>query len=331
MSGPPSAAPGDASPPWSPQRRWQASERTSAELAHAARVLALRGRRAAASLWAGGYASAFRGAGIEFDELRPYELGDDVRAIDWNATARRGETYVRRFREERDQTLVLLLDVSASMGFGSVGRSKAQAAAHAAALLAAAAIHAGDRVALVTFADGVRAELPPGRGEGHAWRLIETAVTEASRCSGATDLAAAARHLHARRLRRSITVLLSDLRDDDALPPGEARAGPALASLARGHDLVVGAVVDPCELAIPSAGRLRLRDPERAGRVGVLASGRARVRAAYAAAARARRADVTRRVRGLGADCVWLRSDRDPLSALFALVRERSARGGVAA
>jgi len=320
----------DASPPWSPQRRWQASERTPADLARAARVLALRGRRAAASLWAGGYASAFRGAGIEFDELRPYEAGDDVRAIDWNATARRGETYVRRFREERDQTLVILLDVSASMGFGTVGRSKAQAAAHAAALLAAAASHAGDRVALVTFADAVRAELAPGRGEGHAWRLIETAVTEASRCGGATDLAAAARHLHQRRLRRSITVLLSDLRDDAALPPGEPRVGAGLASLARGHDLVVAAVADPRELTLPAAGRLRLCDPEHPGRGGTLTSGRARVRAAYAAAARARCAHVDRRVRSLGADCVWLRSDRDPLSALIELVRERSARGGVA-
>jgi uncharacterized protein (DUF58 family) len=330
---------GAAARPWSPQRRWQASERTPAELARAARVLALRGRRAAASLYAGGYASAFRGAGIEFDELRPYEPGDDVRAIDWNATARRGETYVRRFREERDQTLVILLDVSASMGFGSVGRSKAQAAAHAAALLAAAASHAGDRVTLVSFADDVRTELPVARGEGHAWRVIETAVTEAARCEGRTDLAAAARHLHRRSLRRSITVLLSDLRDEAALPsrdgggdaaPG-ARVGAGLASLARGHDLVVGAVLDPLEIALPTAGRLRLRDPETPGRTAVLASGRARVRRAYAAAGRARRADVTRRVRGVGADCVWLRSDRDPLWALMQLVRERSAHGGVVA
>lgn len=317
-------------PHGSPDRRWQASERTPPELARAARVLALRGRRAAASLWAGGYASAFRGLGIEFDELRPYEPGDDVRAMDWNATARRGEPYVRRFREERDQTLVILLDVSASMGFGTVGRSKSQAAAHAAALLAAAAAHAGDRVSLLCFADGVRTELPAARGDGHAWRVIETAVTEAARCSGATDLAAAARHLYARRVRRGITVLLSDLRDENALPPGGG-VGAGLASLARGHDLVVGAVLDPRELALPAAGRVRLHDPEAPGRTAVLATGRRRVREAYAASARARRADVTRRVRALGADCVWLRSDRDPLSALLALVRERSARGGAVA
>jgi len=294
-------------------------------------VLALRGRRAAASLYAGGYTSAFRGAGIEFDELRPYSFGDDVRTIDWNATARRGEPYVRRFREERDQTLVILLDVSASMGFGSTGRSKAQAAAHAAALLAAAATHAGDRVSLVTFADGVRTELPAGSGEGHAWRLIGRAVAEAARCEGSTDLAATARHLHARHARRSITVLLSDLRDEAALPAGTAGVGTGLESLARGHDLVVAAVIDPREMAIPSVGRLRLADPERPDRTVRLDTGRAYVREAYAGAARSRRRDVTRRVRRLGADCVWLRSDRDPLSALVALVRERSARGGASA
>ena len=101
-----------------------------------------------------------------------------------------------------------------------------------------------------------------------------------------------------------------------------------LASLARGHDLIVGAVVDPLEMRVPPVGRIRLQDPERPGHTTVLATGRARVRAAYEAAARSRRENVTRRVRGLGADCVWLRSDRDPLSALIALVRERSARRG---
>ena len=315
------------SPHWAPERRWQASEVVPPELARAARLLALRGRRAAASLWAGGWASAFRGSGIEFDELRLYEPGDDVRAIDWNATARRGEPYVRRFREERDQTLALLLDVSASMGFGSVGRSKAQAAAHAAALLAAAAAHAGDRVSLVTFAEDVRSELRAGRGEGHAFRVIEAAVSAAGRCDGATSLAALARQLHVRRVRRGITVLLSDLRDEAALPVAGG-AGAGLASLARGHDLVVVALVDPREETLPAVGRLRLHDPEASGRTALLASGSRRVREAYAAAARARRRDLVRRVRALGADCVWLRSDRDPLAALLELVRQRSARRG---
>lgn len=312
------------------QDRWQASELTPPELARAARVLALRGRRAAASLYAGGYASAFRGAGIEFDELRPYVAGDDVRSLDWNATARRGEPYVKRFREERDQTLQLLLDVSASMGFGTVGRNKAQAGAHAAALLAAAASHVGDRVALATFDAGIRTEMPAGRGEGHAWRVIQTAVRDAARCQGRTDLAEVARALHARRRPRGITVLLSDLRDETALPPGGG-VGAGLASLAAGHDLVVVSILDPREAALPAAGRLRLRDPEDPARRLVLASGRRRVREGYAAAAWARQHDVTRRVRALGADCAWLRTDRDPLTALLALVRERSARSGAVA
>lgn len=331
MSAPPAASPPThARRTPRPSDRWQASSRTSPELARAARLLALRGRRAAASLYAGGYSSAFRGAGIEFDELRPYVAGDDVRSIDWNATARRGQPYVKRFREERDQTLWLLLDVSASMGFGTVGRSKAQAAAHAAALLAAAATHAGDRVGLVTFADGVRNVLRADRGQGHAWRLIQTAVRDATRCAGGTDLAVVARELHARRMRRGIAVLLSDLRDEAALPPGGG-AGPSLVRLASDRDLVVAAVADPRELTLPAVGRVHLHDPERPGAAGVLATGRRRVREAYAAAALVRRHDLSRRVRTLGADFVWLRSDRDPLSALLDLVRERSARTGAVA
>jgi len=311
--------------PWSRQRRWQASERTPADRARAARVLALRSRRAAASLYAGGWASAFRGAGIEFDELRPYVAGDDVRSLDWNATARRGEPHVRRFREERDQTLWLLLDVSASMAFGSTGRSKARAAAHAGALLAAAASHAGDRVGLVAFADGVRAALAPARGEAHVWRLVETAVEAAEGCRGATELDAAVRHLHGAGRPRGVAVLLSDLRDPGALPPGARAAGAPLVALARRQDLVALVVSDPREERLLAAGRVRMRDPERPGRTAVLATGRHRVRERYAAAAAARRRDVERRVRALGADCAWLRTDRDPLGALVELVRRRGA------
>ena len=115
---------------------------SGAELERAARLLEVRSRREASSAFSGGYRSAFRGGGIEFEESRPYLPGDDVRALDWNATARSGVPYVKRFREERDQTVLLAVDVSASMSFGSAGRAKAALAAHAAALIAAAALPA---------------------------------------------------------------------------------------------------------------------------------------------------------------------------------------------
>ncbi len=142
------------------------------DLSRAARLLVVRSRREATGLFAGNYVSAFRGGGLEFDESRPYVPGDDVRSIDWNATARNGEPYVKRFREERDRTLLLALDVSASMRFGSAGRAMAATAAHAAALLAVAAGRAGDRVGLVAFDASVRTALPPARGDAHVWSLI---------------------------------------------------------------------------------------------------------------------------------------------------------------
>ena len=129
---------------------------SSAALARAARLLVVRSRREATGLFAGNYVSAFRGGGLEFEESRPYAPGDDVRSIDWNATARHGETFVKQFREERDQTLHFALDVSGSMRFSSAGPSKAVTAAHALALLASAASRAGDRIGLVAFDARVR-------------------------------------------------------------------------------------------------------------------------------------------------------------------------------
>src|SRR5688572_4244367 len=138
-------------------------EPAPSELARAARTLQARSRREVAGALVGGYRSAFRGGGIEFEESRPYAAGDDVRAIDWNAFARTGVAHVKHYREERDQTVLLLLDVSASMGFGTAGPSKGALAARTAALLGAAARAAGDRVALWAFDRGGVGGVPPGR------------------------------------------------------------------------------------------------------------------------------------------------------------------------
>ena len=148
---------------------------SSGDLARAARILAVRSRREVTGLFAGSYASAFRGGGIEFEESRPYVAGDDVRYLDWNAFARTGELFVKRFREERDEMVLLAIDVSASMRFGTTGRNKAATAAHAAALIAAAAGRTGDRLGFLTFDDAVRTEIRPSRGPAHTWRVIEAA------------------------------------------------------------------------------------------------------------------------------------------------------------
>jgi len=299
------------------------------ELARAARILAVRSRREATGLFAGNYRSAFRGGGLEFEESRPYAPGDDVRAIDWNATARAGEPFVKRFREERDQTLLLALDVSESMSFGSQGRDKAATAAQAVALLAAAAGRAGDRTALVAFDDAVRARVPVSRGAGQVWRVIRAAAFAAAAGGGGTDLAVAARTLRAATRHRGVAILLSDFRDPSLLSGGRARI--AAAALARRHDLVAAALVDPREQAVPPAGPVRIDDPEHPGRPLRLDTGSRAARERYRAACAVWRRSVEHELRGLGADVLWLRTDRDPLFALGRFFHERAGRVRVAA
>ncbi|MGH0032746.1 MAG: DUF58 domain-containing protein [Myxococcota bacterium] len=291
------------------------------DLGRAARLLVVRSRREARGLFAGNYVSAFRGGGLEFDESRPYVPSDDVRTIDWNATARHGETFVKRFREERDQSLSFALDVSASMRFGSVGNDKAGTAAHALALLAAAAAHAGDRVGLVAFDERVRALLPPARGVVHGWRMVHTALACAAAAGGGTRLAAGLRPLRALRRRRGVVVLFSDFRGD-AL----AEARDDLAELARRHDLVAAVPVDPREFALPRVGPVRIADPEAPERSFLLDTGSRRARRRYLAACAERRRRLVAALRRTGADPVWLRTDQNPLYALGRFFNERAGR-----
>jgi uncharacterized protein (DUF58 family) len=301
------------------------------ELERAARILAVRSRREVSTAFAGGYRSAFRGGGVEFEESRPYVPGDDVRHLDWNALARTGEAYVKRFREERDQTLVLALDVSGSMAFGSAGRSKAAAAAHAAALLAGAASRAGDRVGFATLRESAREEVAPERGEARLLPLVRRLAQTAASPSGAADLPAALAALEALLARHAVLVLLSDFRDEGLLAepaPGGDGAAPAclaLARLARRHDVVAAVVEDPREAELPAAGAAWIGDPERAGRRYLLRTG-AGARERYRSAAAARRRSLERALRRDGADVLWLRTDRDPLRALARFFARRPAR-----
>jgi uncharacterized protein (DUF58 family) len=299
----------------------------SEDLARAARLLVVRSRREATGLFAGNYASAFRGSGLEFEESRPYVPGDDVRTIDWNATARHAETYVKRFREERDQTLLFALDCSASMRFGSGALSKAGTAAHALALLAAAASRAGDRVGLVAFDDALRAVIPPARGVAHGRRVVETALACASVAGGGTRIDAGLRALRAQAPRRGVLVVLSDFRDERLLPDaGSGALHEVVAELGRRHDLVAAVLLDRLELALPRVGPIRIADPENPGEVRVLDTGRRRVRSAWLAACAERRRRVAVSLRRAGADLLWLRTDQSPLHPLGGFFRERAAR-----
>jgi uncharacterized protein (DUF58 family) len=240
---------------------------------------------------------------------------------------------VKRFREERDQTVLIALDVSASMAFGSTGRAKATCAAHAAALVVAAAGRAGDRVGLLTFDEAVREELAPGRGDAHAWRVLRTLVGAARTSAGGTGLAAALSRVRGSSTRRAVVLVVSDFRDDRFFDPAPA-AGRApradLVALSRVHDVVAVVVYDPREDRMPPVGTVRLVDPEAPGRALVFSSGSARARERYRTACEVRRRALVRRLRADGADVLLLRTDREPLRAwtrFFALHTTHRTRG----
>lgn len=320
--------------------RWRRPERgprerapsgaSAGDLARAARILAVRSRREATGIFAGSYASAFRGGGVEFEESRPYVAGDDVRNLDWNAFARTGELFVKRFQEERDEMVLLALDVSASMHFGTTGRNKAETAAYAAALIAAAAGWTGDKVGLLTFDDSVRSELRPSRGPAHTWRIIEAAALAAREPLGGTRIEAGIDGLLAHAKTRSVAILLSDFRPGsgaDLTLFGAASAGARspLSNLSRRHDLVTAILHDPREESLPRAGLIRVRDPETA-RTLLLNSNSARTRARYQRAWSARAANLEHNLRSAGSDVLWMRTDRDPLQTLMRFFHSRSAR-----
>ena len=301
---------------------------SSEDLARATRLLVVRSRRAATGLFAGNYASAFRGGGIEFEESRPYVPGDDVSAIDPSATARTGALYVKRFREERNQTLLFALDGSGSMAFGSTAQTKAETAAHALALVAAAAARAGDRTGLLAFDSEVREVIRAGRGGAHGLRVIRSAVAQALQPGGPTRLAAPLRALRATTRRRAIVLLFSDFRDAELFPPEpeKPRLRAELAELTRRHDLIAFPVVDPLEEELPRVGPLRIRDPERPAAVRLVHTGRAGVRRRYRAASLRWRARLEHELRRCGAEVVWLRTDRSPIHVLGRFFHERAAR-----
>lgn len=235
------------------------------------RQLQLVAARLVGGLLAGNYRSAFRGVGIEFDEVREYVEGDDARLIDWNVSSRAGQIYTKTFREERELTLFAVLDASASLQFGSGSRSKAEVALISAALLTLAAVTNNDKVGGLLFSDRVEAWLQPAKGRRHAARLLQQIMATKPRGSG-SDLAAALRLVNETLKRRSLVVIVSDF-----LMRGYQRE---LALLAKRHDVVAIRVNDPIEAQLPRVALARVRDPE-TGRTGYISGRSRRFRFAY--------------------------------------------------
>jgi uncharacterized protein (DUF58 family) len=206
----------------------------------------------------GAYHAVFKGRGMEFAEVREYQLGDDVRAIDWNVTARMGAAYIKKFVEERDLTLLLLVDASGSQRFGSRYLLKRDYAAEVAAVLAFSAVANHDRVGAVLFTDRIEAYVAPGRGSEHALRIVRDLLVLEPKGRG-TDLDGALRFARQVLKRRSIVAVLSDFQAE-----GYERA---LGILRRRHDVIALQFWDPREAEVPSLGLVALRDPETGERV----------------------------------------------------------------
>jgi uncharacterized protein (DUF58 family) len=282
------------------------------------RRLQLKARRAVEDLLGGEYHSVFKGSGIAFEEVRAYQPGDDIRAIDWNVTARMGQPFVKRYIEERELTVVLAVDASGSQQFGTHAQLKREVAAELAAVLAFSAISNNDRVGLVQFTDRVEHFLPPRKGTRHVLRLIRDVLFWQPKRRG-TSLREGLDYLNRVLRRRAVIFLLSDFLDRDY--------ERAFKRTGRRHDLVAVRITDPGEEDLPAVGLLELEDAE-SGRRLLLDTGDRAVRAAWRADATDRREAVRQMTRSAGVDLIEVATDgghRDALIRFFRL-RERRQR-----
>ena len=273
----------------------------------------------------GNYHSTFKGQGVEFDEVRPYEVGDDVRSIDWNVTARTGMPYIKRYSEERELTILFAVDVSGSLGYGSRGRTKAELAAEVTALLALTAIRNQDKVGLLLFSDRIVKYIPPRKGRDSVMRLAREVLAAGEGAEGGTDVAGALKFLNGVRKRKAVVFLVSDFMVPQTADADEVER--LVKATARRHDVICVTVADPAESALPNAGLVELEDPE-TGEIVLADTSSAAVRKAFAAAAEdeaAKRAGFFRRS---GIDVLSLATDRPYIDDIRALFKRRARRRG---
>ncbi len=280
------------------------------------RRLQLKARRAVEDLLGGEYHSVFKGTGIAFEEVREYQPGDDIRAIDWNVTARMGHPFIKRFVEERELTVVLAVDCSASQLFGTRLQQKREVAAELAAVVAFSAISNNDKVGLLQFTDRVERFVPPRKGVRHVLRLIRDILFFQPKQRG-TSLREALDYLNRVLHRRTIVFLLSDFLDRDY--------EKLLKRTGRRHDLIAVRISDPREEDLPPLGLLELEDAETGARRLLDTRSRA-VRSAYAGEARRRREALRQLTRSANIDLVEVATDGSHLDALIRFFRLRERR-----
>jgi len=287
------------------------------ELLKTVRRIEISVRGALDSVMAGAYHSSFKGNGMEFSEVREYVAGDDVRSIDWNVTARAGVPFIKKFVEERELTMLLVVDASASAEFGSAQRMKGEAMATVAALLSFAAIRNNDKVGLLVFTDEVELVIPPAKGRKHVLRLVrELLYFKPQRAK--TNIADALQYAGRILNRRAVVVVLSDFQDQGF--------DKAFKVLRRRHDVLALAVSDPREHALPDAGFVALEDPEN-GETVLVDCGDPQFRSNYERLAREQRKVLTDSFKRMSVDLVDMPvcpDDKDTLSPLLGYFRRRA-------
>jgi uncharacterized protein (DUF58 family) len=308
------------------------------------RQIEIRTNRIVTETLAGAYHSVFKGQGMNFDEVREYQPGDDVRAIDWNVTARMNHPFIKKFVEERELTLMLVVDVSGSGLFGSHGQSKRELAAEIASVLAFSAIRNNDKVGLILFSDEVEKFIPPRKGRSHVLRVIREVLYFEPRRRG-TDLNHALEFFLRVQSHKAIAVIVSDFigspvaprRADGPRPRPQMMLLESLAQAAftmlrqanRKHDLVAVQVTDERELELPELGRLVFQDAE-TGEIVEVNTGDARKRKAFAERQAKSQEQLLRLFRRAGIDAIQLRTDQPygaELGKFFEKREKRRLRG----
>ena len=297
-------------PPPAPDRK------LSPELIKKIREIQVKTNHLVNHMMAGEYVSAFKGRGMEFREVRGYEPGDDIRLIEWNVTARMGEPYIKQYREERELTVMLLVDVSSSGEFGSHLELKNEVAAEVASILAYAAIKNNDKVGLVVFSDRVEHFIAPQKGRAHVWNVIRTILNFQPE-GRQTDLARPLEYLLRLQKRKCVVFLISDFQAEGY--------DTALRLAAQKHDLVALAITDPREMVFPPVGVVHLEDAETGETLMVNTRDRA-LMLAYERAAEVERLERRRRFRSLGIDTVDIRTDGSLINPIIQFFKMREKK-----
>jgi uncharacterized protein (DUF58 family) len=288
----------------------------TAEILKKIRTLEIKTKGLVETVFAGNYHSVFKGRGMNFEDVREYQPGDEIRAIDWNVTARLGNAFVKKFTEERELTVMLIVDVSASGNFGSATQSKRELAAEVACLLAFSAIRNSDKVGLLLFTDQVELFIPPKKGRSHTLRLIREVLFFEPVGRG-TDPALALDYLNKIVTRRAVVFFISDFQAPDF--------SHTLAVSGRRHDFIAVRIQDERETVLPNVGMITLEDAETGDQIEINTADRS-TRARFSDLADEQGRELVRTLRRNNVDAITLRTNEDYLPALRAFFKSRERR-----